>query len=612
MTIPKGIGLLLGVAATLYLAPEAWTSDQTPPADVRTDEEYQRALEAAGWTPAAARAVVANQADYWRLLDENGREEVDNLFGTLYARFRDHDRWLKKLESRPEYAGLLAGLFEIDGDGPDVFLDGLNSIRGHDATVDSLYQFGPRPKEALETAQLLKEEGALIPKLVERDALDLIGLFQPDRPPHDPEARRIYRRWARRLAERGLDSPDKRLDRIQAVLLIHATTVANRLDEDVDFRQRFEDIAPLAESVLLKDGDDDLDWGVRAGAPAIWAYLQAYGEQGRQWFESQGTVAVDLLAAPEYRSVRKKVEEAVKSGDEATMAALLDDDLRSRPAFINLLERCLSAGTLAKALANLRADPKNAASLLDRYARLSDAALTKDLGPPPSGPLTWLPGYSLYELADKIHDGRDVGVFDVAFAAADAGEAIFMLKGGTKTLKAIVRAAVEDGATQRGAVAVARATTTTTERQLLPWMVKESGAATRTVMKELTERAAKAMTVDATKAVQLAFKGSGVGRDTFKKLTDLDARIFMRTDRRLFIDFSSTLAKDHVLGRYLRMTAVNGGVIEGAGVVLPAGAKALKPAAAQLDAWRKHVGAWWLANANRTLDRMAAPAAAAH
>jgi len=570
----------------------------------RSSNDSERTLEASGWTHQAARTVVKQQQEFWRLLDENGPEEVDDILSRLYARLGNSKRWLTAVESQPEYAGLLAASLDVDPQGPDLILDSLEQVPGHEVAIATLYQMGPRPEEVVRTARLLKEEGSLIPRLVERSAPRLIGLLQPEALPHEVEARRIYRRWFRRLAERGLSFSDERLDQIQAILLLHGPTVSARLDDDLAFRRRFiEEIAPLAEAILLKEGQDELEWGVRSGSPGIWEYLQEYGAQGRDWIEAEGAVAIDLLTAPEFRTVRSKVAEAVRFGDQQTIASLLDEDLRNRPLFIKLLERDLPPGTHAKALANLELDRIHAPSLLSYYFGLSDAALIQELGPPPEGPVTWLPGYLIYAAADKAIEGRHVGKLEMAFAALDAFEAIVIVKGASFGLKTVQRAIATE-MERKGASVVAEKAARATSRQLLPWVLKRTAAGTREVM----ERASQSMTVDATKVIRLAFEGSGVGRETFRRFTKLEARVFMRGDRRVLIDFAAVGAKEHVLGRYLRSTAANGGVGEGFGAVVATetGSKAVNASVAQMDAWRKHVAAWWLAHATHSVDRIQA------
>ena len=45
------------------------------------------------------------------------------------------------------------------------------------------------------------------------------------------------------------------------------------------------------------------------------------------------------------------------------------------------------------------------------------------------------------------------------------------------------------------------------------------------------------MKADVTEALRFAFQKSGLGRDSFRHITDLEAKVFMRADRRVLIDF---------------------------------------------------------------------------
>ena len=85
---------------------------------------------------------------------------------------------------------------------------------------------------------------------------------------------------------------------------------------------------------------------------------------------------------------------------------------------------------LAKALGNLASDRSQAPKLLRDYNGLDSAALVEELGPPPEGPHTWLPGYSVYYLAHKLSQGRDITGMDAVMATVDTVDIVFMAKGG--------------------------------------------------------------------------------------------------------------------------------------------------------------------------------------
>ena len=105
------------------------------------------------------------------------------------------------------------------------------------------------------------------------------------------------------------------------------------------------------------------------------------------------------------------------------------------------------------------------------------------------------------------------------------------------------------------------------------------------------------------------YKRSGLSAKTFKIMDGLDARIFMRKDRRVVLDF----AGDNPLGRFLSETATNAGVeqVLGNEVVKTTGRFAVVEGAAEIEAARRNVAAWWLAAGDGTLERLAVEAAAA-
>ena len=115
--------------------------------------------------------------------------------------------------------------------------------------------------------------------------------------------------------------------------------------------------------------------------------------------------------------------------------------------------------------------------------------------------------------------------------------------------------------------------------------------------------AGKATTFEVTKPIQLMFRYSGVSRETMKRLTGLEARLFMRSDARVFVRFtglpralvgSRTIAffertgKDLVLGTLAESEPGQG--------VLHTVAETGLSAKDQLFEWKKQISAWWLLN----------------
>jgi hypothetical protein len=192
-------------------------------------------------------------------------------------------------------------------------------------------------------------------------------------------------------------------------------------------------------------------------------------------------------------------------------------------------------------------------------------------------------------LVKKLAQGRDVDSWDIAFAAMD-GLAVVAIVGATgklatQTLKAGTKqigttVAKRGGKKATGAsidwfkklATQGRMMTATTKQYFQP-LIAASAKVSRA-----TDRIVQ---VDITGPLRWIFQKTGVGRDTIKRLTGLEARVFMRNDARVLIRPSNSKA-----GVYLKETA------DSASYDLAGQAQ---QAADQY--WQQHASAWWLENA---------------
>jgi hypothetical protein len=550
------------------------------------------------------------------MLEDSSPTEVEKTLQTL-GRLGGDPHSMSSLSRRPELAGLLAEALEADPDGPAVILDSIPPDGTERCTaILSLYGLMASPRDSVTLAKVLRRDGDIIERLCLHHVWDAVRWFY--QLPSDPEAEKVYRSWLQSIFEQALDSPDDdALDRARTFLTIHVSMVNATLDADADFRRRFlQEVWPLYHRVLSAHRDET-EWGMYNYDPRVWAFLAQYGQRGAKMFDARGAIAVDLLAAREYQGCRERVWGALESGDQETIAALNDPKLREQALFRKLLERDLPAGTLAKALNILASDVPSAPKNLRYYYSLDDATLTEELGPPPEGPETWLPGYSIYYLARKFTNGREITGMDTVMATVDAVEAVFMMKGASKGLK-VIQKGVKTTLEKRGAGLAARQAHQATARELFPWVIRSGHEQVRLAFASIGH----GTKADITSTVQFMFRGSGLGNESFWRLTGLEAKVFMRADRRVIIDLGELGSNRHVLGRYLRETAFNAGfdglMVSGeAALKTETGAEVarstktgaiviVKTSGDEIEAWKQHLSAWWLANAVGTVDHLAA------
>jgi hypothetical protein len=570
--------------------------------------EAMEILKQSGWSSTSASKVVDLNFRYFSLLHGDDHPQYLTTLSIL-ARLGRHPAALKRLRDVPELAGLLAGSLEVDENGPQKILATIPRDIDNQRLVMSLYGLSPTPKDSLALAAALDRDQGIMLRLFRRDAADALSYFI--NAPKSGGPAEQYRKWLRSVFKEALDDDDNdALDRAQCLLTIHAHTVRLKLESDPAFCEAFlEDLWPKFDRVLSQQ-PDDFSWGMFVGDPRVWGFLAKFGEHGVSLLSSYGALAIDLLMDPNYEACQTQVLSALASGDELTIQVLYDDQIRQQPLFVKLLQRELPGPTLANALGRLAAKPGEVPRLLLQFDHLSNEALIEDLGSRPEGIQTWLPGYNIYYLGRKWEQGREVEGMDALWAAVDVVEIVFMAKGASKGLKAI-QLGVREGLIKKGLPKAAAQAAKTSSRELAPLVLREGQRAIRTAFHAIRNAA----TIDVTDAVRFAFKKSGIGLQWFKNLTALDARIFMRADRRVAIDLAALAKNDHIIGRLLRESAINGGFDLAfrtppgratAEATVTAAAKTADVATRKIRAWKEHLALWWLVNNDGSL-KLAVP-----
>lgn len=570
---------------------------------------YAERLVSMGWHRDSAEVVAQFNSEYFANLKDGEPSILDRTIKSL-GRLGNKPLIQRQLIHEPELAGLLADALEVDEDAPQRILDTLSNSNDADVLIP-LYELHAAPNDCAKLARTLERDGDVIARLLRKGAWDAVAWFYVL--PKMPKARAEYRRWLRELFDDALRSVDEdALDRAQTLLTFHARVIRKKLEESARFREDFvSELWPMFKKVLddqiRKDqgrgNDSETGWGVYVQEPRVWTLLDRERQKGWQLFASHGSLAVDLLLDPFYEDCRQTVIEALEQNDLSTIDALYDENLRREPLFKKLLKRDLPGGTLAKALFLLRGDPADAPRKLRYWDSLGDAALIEELGPPPDGIKTWLPGYSLYYLTKKYAQGREVTGMDIIMAAVEAAEFVIVAKGTDKAVKTIGQSVKKDMAKRIGEEAAEEGfqkASAYTARGFAPWVLRKGHRTLRVALKKLSSQ------LDITEMVKFAYRKSGAGRETFKRISRLEARVFMRGDRRIIFDLPTLASRGHPVGRYLRETALAAGVDTtlktsagktGLETGLRAGSEIAKYSRESLEAWRKHISAWWLANA---------------
>ena len=567
-----------------------------------------------GFQAETAESVAKCNAPYFRLLFQEDKNQLDVHLNTLsrLVRYPQADGFIR---AHPEMASLLAGVAAIDANGVENVLSSAISSENYEDIL-KLYEFAGESSERAQLANILKRDGDLILNLSRKGVIDPISWFVEL--PVDPEAASIYRRWVRVVIEEALSGTESeksdsgsKLHSAFTLLAIHSKRIRTLLNSNPVFRQKFLTRYWPVFHDLISD-KDMVKWGNYINDNHYWDYCVKFDDSMFDMFKlfkEYGSTATDILLAPEYQDHRimQFVNEALVLKDADLINDLRDPQLRQQLPFQQLLARNLTIGTKRNAIKKARMNMYATSEKLRYYQTLSDDALKKELGPEPSGIKTWIPGYSIYHLGRKFADGRETSGMDVAFATFDVVTTVPALRGLALGLPMIQKKLAEN-LLKTGSKELAEQVSKKSAKDLYPWVIKESFR----VWDDVIARMPKLAPIDITQLVRNSFRQSGLNNNTFKRLTRLDARVFMRNDRKVVFDFPKLVSNKHAFGLALRETAINGGFEEAiksepGKVALEKTVQTVPQVAAlsqkQLESWRQHLSIWWLANNDSVLAK---------
>ncbi len=586
---------------------------------------YIKRLTSDGWDAKAAEAVVSLNADWFHILAEENPANLEVQI-KLLSRLGAYPNLRDILADHPQTAGLLASVND-----PQMLGKVLRNAvsKGEYDRIAGLFVQHSVPSDAERLSEALAIDQDLICFLHENGLLGTEGIFLFDRKGTESVE---YDAWLRDVIISKASASQDDFTAIINLIILHGSSIRDRMRRDESFRENFRsDLWPkLVRVVESEQGAFELF----LDEPRIWDLLSL--PNGEELLRRCGLLGVDLLYGnpdinhPPYpESHHEKVIEILLSGKEVPVHCLMK--FRREPQFLKLLIRDLPKDVLLAAMAKIyQAGPNYPEKLSYFESLVDDRALTEEVGPPPSGIITWIPFYyTLYEVPKKRLQGREPTGMDLFSAALDpiflvvdiatAGQGAvgrkMIIAGGKEATERVTKELAEKGvekafvttlrdsglelAAKRLGKEVAQ---NMGEKEIAQWGISSMLSEMRQAVKSTI---GKSTTFEITKPIQFMFKYTGVGRKSWNRWTDLDARLFMRGDAKVFVRLGNV--PKAVLGpkaaAFLNRTATElsiGAAVESetGQELLKSGASKLHDAKEQVMAWHQHTSALWLFSAS--------------
>lgn len=614
---------------------------------VQTAEDFVIAkLVACGWKRDSAEAVYDLNSRYFSSLYEQiGEETLDKeLFRLKRLGKSEYQSGLKRY---PEMATLLGSVLDVDSEGARNILKTLPENTDDLLTMETIYQnLGSDPEGASWIAKMFQKESRRIRfiKVVQHSFsnVEFLQFFAPlaNMEQKSPEAAEVYEKWLFNELDKALNVEVDSWERQQIILelTILSEKISQLLDNDSSFRDDFlrcwEDFESILTEVDRYSFNSEEEY-----QQSIINYLQDssalqllhnYGEDGKQLYKLYGVAATSLFLDPSVLKncspeARNRLVNLALNADERFRQTIMHADILKTPAFVKMFERNLDRVYMEKminemASANAGGGSKSSASLVAYWNRLDNKALIKELSDKEPGIVEYIPGYDVYQLCSKVIDGRDVNKSDIAFAALDAAfTAVDVATLGMGMV--VVKGTQEAGKT--GAKVVTKTAAKAGEKAILEHVGKEitkeavekSSYQTAVAIKNAAAYFSKQFTnvakqgLDITKFTRYVYQKSGFGSKSFKKITQLDAHIFMRGDRRVVIAVEKIPGKGRDLLRNVMMDCAIGlglataitsdtgqAMIKKSGEMISSAAQSAQKSAKEIERlWKENLSLWWIA-----------------
>ena len=584
----------------------AVTKDENSPS---LQSRVTRSLTSDGqWTQKAADAYWGVNERRLKATESVASDFLEKETKSL-REVRPEGKVLSLLENHPETSGLVL----LAGDRKALAAAIMDASEADQGMLVASYVFCTGTSEVDDWTAAVKRHPAII-SLLQRKcaALPFQGLFSYLTTMKLPDARRIYGEWLDEvMAPAVIGMSDETLSSRLNFAGSSSMVLRGLLDGNPDFRKvflteiwpRFRDCIVHMSQTQGKGADVFYLCG---SEPLIWDFFRR--EDSKVLFENAGMDAVTMLTGD--KAITLEVKEVA--------AALLAAGVLDLPRSIQHYEDDANFRVLVKALGD-----KNNWGLLNAVvlrlakngtewpqeakvlAALPVATLRKELNPKEP---SMIPGASLVNLVSKALDGRPIRGQDWLGAGFDVVDlvmiSVVVLSDGTATplltaerkiLQQTLKTGAKEGAERLAGRTLEQLVVNNTKVEWTQMLGKKAMESLPSTIREII---AKGGVVDITRPVKAGFELSrrlGMGREPFKKITGMEARVFMRQDGRVFINFTNVLinplVKPNPAVSFLTRTLENS-----AAQSEPAG-HAVRGATNAFRQWQEDVSAWWSGHA---------------
>ena len=582
------------------------TSRATEPVPPDLEPRLVEWLEKKGWRRRAAQQVVALNKPWLSELEREDHAELERILDHLAA-LAEHRTLMGQLEKQPEIAGLLAA---ADDPRP------VARLLKHDTsgTYYNLFAMYPAPEDIADLTAALERNGRWIEALLEKGLLGSEQLFLY---PRDGAGVDAYEQWLGDVLRPRLRREDE-LASMVGFLFLHGDEIRRRLNSDADFRLRIGALWSKLERVVASNGQAlETYFDAPAG---LWSFLTL--DEAEDLLLRWGPLAVQLLYGPEAypANLHRWVIPILLEGNNSTVEALVQ--LRGKPGLEELLTReSLSSAIRARAL-SAAVDSGDPSGRLRYFQRLDDRALSEDLSTDSDGIEDWIPLYTTYAVGRKLWQGREVGGVEAVVALVEP--LTFFIPSG----KPAMRAALTGGkgaarkASREASEAFVRSVRTGSQRRIRaqlgrhetvdrlvtmranPWSFSQGMTQ---MQRQVRQSFAERTTIEVTDTMLTLRRVSSVRIRSLQRIQRVDPQLFMASDRQFFLlpangiagpglDFLRDGARDFLLEQGMETAAEHTDLGEQV-------ARPLNRAGEELQVWKQHLAAWWLANGSGLVER---------